>query len=63
MEEREAEFEYLNEITMDNSFQSPIQKKYISTIKDSAYYESDNQVDTISDSKEQVDLESMVRDG
>ena len=27
MEETEAEFERLNEITMDNSFQYPIQKK------------------------------------
>ena len=40
---------------MDTSYQSPIQKKDISTIIDSTYYESDNQVDTISDSKEQID--------
>ena len=39
MEETEAEFECLNEITMDTSFQSPIQKKDISSIKNSAYYE------------------------
>ena len=31
MEETEAEFECLNKITMDTSFQSPIQKKDIST--------------------------------
>ena len=39
MEETEAEFECLNEITMDTSFQSPIQKKDISTINDSVYNE------------------------
>ena len=54
MEETEAEFECLNEITMDISFQSPIQNKEVSTINNSAYYESEDQVDTISDSKEQV---------
>ena len=61
MEEMEAEFECRNEITMDTSYQSPIQKKYLSTINDSAYYESGNQVDTISDSKEQVDPSSDLR--
>ena len=40
---------------MDNSFQSPIQKEDLSKTNDSAYYESDDQVDTISASKEQVD--------
>ena len=51
MEETEAEFECHNEIKMDTSYQSSIQKKDISTINVSAYYESDDQVDTISDSK------------
>ena len=46
---------------MDTSYQSLIQKKDISTINDSAYYESDDQVDTISDSKEQVDPSSDPR--
>ena len=46
---------------MDTSFQSPIQKKDISTINDSVYYESDDQVDRISDSKEQVDPSSNPR--
>ena len=46
---------------MDTSFQSPIQNKYISTINDSEYYESDDQVDTISDSKEQVNPSSNPR--
>ena len=40
---------------MDTSFQSPVQKKDISTINDSGYNESNDQVDKISDSKEQVD--------
>ena len=43
---------------MDTSFQSPVQKKDISTIKYSGYNESDNQVDKISYSKEQVDASS-----
>ena len=56
MEETEAEFERnINEITCDTSFQPPILKKYVSTINDSVYYESDEQVDTISDSNKQVD--------
>ena len=46
---------------MGTSFQSPIQKKDISTINDSSYYESDYQVDTISDSKEQADPSSDPR--
>ena len=61
MEETEAGFECLNEITMDTSFQSPIQNKDISKINNYAYYESDDQVDTISDSKEQVDPSSNPR--
>ena len=57
----EAEFECLNKIRMDTSFQSRIQKKDISTINNSTYYGSDNQVDTISDSKEQVDTSRNKR--
>ena len=38
MEETEVEFERnINKITMDTSFQSPVQKKDISTINDSGY--------------------------
>ena len=51
MEEMEAEFKCLNKITMDTSFQSPIQKKAIPIINDSGYNGSNYQVDTISDSK------------
>ena len=58
-EEKEAELERnVNKITMDTSFQSPAQKKDISTINDSGYNKSNNQVDKISDSKEQVDTSS-----
>ena len=46
---------------MDTSFQSPMQKKYISKINDSGYNKSNNQVDTISGSKEQVDPNSDSR--
>ena len=59
MEETGAEFECdINEITMDTSFQSPVKKKDISTINNSGYNESNDQVDKISDSKEQVDTSS-----
>ena len=43
---------------MDTSFQSPIQKKDISIIKDYVYNESNYQLDTISGSKEQFDPSS-----
>ena len=46
---------------MDTSYKSPIQKKDIPTINNSAYYESEDQVDTISDTKEQVDPRSNPR--
>ena len=36
---------------MDTSFKSFVQKKDIPTINNSAYYESGDQVDTISDYK------------
>ena len=56
MEEIEAELERnTNNITMNTSFQSPVQKKYISIINYSGYNEPDNQVGKISDSKEDVD--------
>ena len=59
MEETEAEFERnINEITCGTSFQSPIQKKDVSIINDSVYYELDDQVDTLSDSNKQVDTSS-----
>ena len=59
VEKMEAELERnINKITMDTSFQFPVQKKGISTINDSGYNESNNQVDKISDSKEQVDASS-----
>ena len=59
IEETEAKFEYnYNKITCDTSFQSPLLKKYLSTINDSVYYESDEQVDTISDSNKHVDPSS-----
>ena len=63
MEETEAEFERnYNKITCDTSFQSPILKKYVSTINDSVYYESDEQVYTISDSDKQVDVSSEPKE-
>ena len=56
IEEKEAEFERnYNEITCDTSYQSPILKKDVLKINDSVYYESDEHVDTISDSRKQVD--------
>ena len=45
----------INNITCDDLYQSPMKKKYISTINDSVYNESDEHVDTISDSRKQVD--------
>ena len=56
MVEAEAEFERnYKKITCNNSYQSPILKKDVSTINDSVYYELDEHVDTISDSSKQVD--------
>ena len=56
IEEMEVEFERnYNEITYDTSYQSPILKKDVLTINNSVYYESDEHVDTISDSSKQVD--------
>ena len=54
IEETEAEFERnYNEIICDNSYQSPILKKDVLIINDSVYYESDEHVDMISDSRKQ----------
>ena len=56
IEETEAEFErnYKN-ITCDTLYQYPILNKYVLTINNSVYYELDEHVDTISDSRKQVD--------
>ena len=59
MEETEAEFECnIKKITCNDSFQSLIQNKDVSTINNSVYYESGEQVDKISDSNKQVDPSS-----
>ena len=56
IEETKAEFERnYNKITCDTSYQSPILKKDVLKINDLVYYESDEYVDTISDSSKQVD--------
>ena len=58
-EETDVEHERnINEITCDDSFQSPMKNKDVSTINYSVYYESDEQVDMISDSNKQVDPRS-----
>ena len=46
---------------MDTSYKSPIQKKDVSTISNSAYYDSDDQLYKISYSKEQVDPSRDIR--
>ena len=54
--ETDAEHEHnYNDITCDDSYQSTMKKKYVSTINDSVYYESYEHVDTISDPNKQVD--------
>ena len=45
----------INNISCDDVYTSPIKNKDVSTINDSVYYESDEHVDTISDSSKQVD--------
>ena len=45
----------LKNITCDDLYQSSMKKKDVPTIKDSVYNESDEHVDTISDSSKQVD--------
>ena len=63
MKETEAEFERnINNITCNTSFQSTIQKKDVSTINNSVYYKSDEQVDKISDSNKQVDQRSDTKE-
>ena len=58
-EETDAEHELnINKIICDTSFKSPIQKKDFTIINDSVYYDSDEQVDTISDSNKHVDPNS-----
>ena len=56
IEKTEEEFERnYNKITCDTSFQSTMLNKDVFTINDSIYYESDDHVNTISDSSKQVD--------
>ena len=56
IEETESEFELnQNEITCNNSYQPLIQNKDVLKINDLVYYESDEHVDTISDSNKKVD--------
>ena len=45
----------INNISCDDLYQSPMKKKDVSTINDLVYYESDEHVDTISDSSKQVE--------
>ena len=45
----------INNITCDDLYQSPMKNKYVSTIIDSVYNESDEHVDKISDSSKQAD--------
>ena len=55
-EETDAEHKRtINDITCNDSYQSPMEKKDVSTINDSVYYELDEHVDTIHDSNKQVD--------
>ena len=48
----------INNITCDDLYPSPMKNKYVSTINDSVYNESDEHVDTISDFSKQVDPRS-----
>ena len=55
-EEMDVERELnINNITCNDLYQSPKKKKDVSTINDSVYNELDEHVDTISDSRKQVD--------
>ena len=45
----------INNTSCDDLYQSPMKKKDVSTIGNSIYNESDEHVDTISDSSKQVD--------
>ena len=48
----------INNTTRDDLYQSPMKKKDVSTINNSVYYESDEHIDTISDSNKRVDPRS-----
>ena len=45
----------INNITCDDLYQSLMKNKYVSIINDSVYNDSGDHVDTISDSRKQVD--------
>ena len=45
----------INNITCDDLYKSPMKNKYVSTINNSVYNELDEHLDTISDSRKQVD--------
>ena len=45
----------INNITSEDVYTSPMKKKETKTIDDSVYHESDDHVDTISDSSKQVE--------
>ena len=50
----------VNNISCDDLYPSPMKKKDVSTINDLVYFESAEQVDTISDSKKQVDASNEL---
>ena len=50
----------INNISCDDLYQSPMKKKDVSTISNSVYNESDEHVDTISDSRKQVDARNEL---
>ena len=55
--ETDTEHEHnINEITCDDSYKSPMKKKDVSTIRNSVYYKSDENVDPICDCDKHVDL-------
>ena len=45
----------ISNISCDDLYLSPMKKKDVSTINDLVYYELDEHVDTISDSRKQID--------
>ena len=49
----------INNITCDDLYQSPMKQTNVSTINNSVYNESDEHVDTISDSSKQVDTRNV----
>ena len=56
IEEMDAEHEHnINKISCNDLYQSPMKKKDVSTIRNYVYNESDEHVDTISDSSKKVD--------